>query len=327
MKLIKRYMSLILTLGFLALFVWYGLTHTEMFEDIFNIAIWALVLIVVGKLINIWTTGLFTKWTVEAFTDTLSQAEAFVVAVLTAIGNFFGPLFGGLGIRAVYLKKYHALPYSKFSSTLIGYYLMMFLFNSLLAVAGILLLPRGDHTTFLLLIFGGWALLFLLLMFAKLPKRERLAGLEKNKFAAKIIKTLYDIEDGWRAMVSKRKLVFQMLVLAAVNLATLYFVNYVEFTALHIQVSAASMMLYTAIVQASLLISLTPGAVGLRETILIVIGGTLGLTNEQIVQVAILDRGIYFIMLGVLFLMMRHSVFRRKMTVAEAQAKTQLGNV
>jgi len=325
MALIKRYASLLLTVGFLALFIWYGLTHREIFHDLTNIAVWALVLIVVGKLINVWTTGLFTKWTVEAFTDTLSQAESFVVAVLTAIGNFFGPLFGGLGIRAVYLKKYHQLPYSKFTSTLIGYYLLMLLFNSLLAVVGLLLLPHGNHTNFLLLVFGGWFILFLGLMFVKLPQRQKFAWLERNKLGKLLVKTTYDIEDGWQVMLHKRKLLVQMIVLAIVNLVALYFVNYVEFVALDIHVTAAAMMLYTAIVQASLLISLTPGAVGLRETLLIVLGGTLGITNEQIVQVAILDRGIYFVMLGALFLLTRHSKFRRNMEDAgkEIQANPQ----
>ncbi|MCA9325297.1 flippase-like domain-containing protein [Candidatus Saccharibacteria bacterium] len=318
--MLRKYTSLLLTIGFLVLFVWYGWTHQEIFTDLTNIAVWALALIVVGKLINVWTTGIFTKWTVEAFTDTLTQAEAFVVSVLTAIGNFFGPLFGGLGIRAVYLKKYHNLPYSKFTATLIGYFLMMLQFNSLLAIAGLLLLPHNNQTNFVLLVFVGWFLAFLLLTVMRLPQREKLAGIEKMKLARPIIKTLYDIEDGWKLLVSKKKLLFQMMGLAVANLVALYAVNYIEFVALDIHVTPAAMMLYTAVVQASLLLSLTPGAVGLRETILIILGTTLGISNQQIIQVAILDRGIYFIMLGILFLMTRHSTFRNRAVSAAAEA-------
>lgn len=322
MNLIKRYTSILLTTAVLAIFIWYGLTHKEIFSDLTSIALWAMALIVIGKLINIWTTGIFTKWTVEAFTDTLGHKESFVVAVLTAIGNILGPLFGGLGIRAVYLKKFHNLDYSKFTATLIGYYLIMFLFNSLLAIAGILLLPANNQTGFLLLVFGGWFVAFFVLMFFKLPKRERLAKLERNKILRIIIKITYDIEAGWRLMISNRVLLIQMLVLAVANLAALYFVNYIEFVALGITVTPAAMMLYTAIVQASMLLSITPGAVGLREAVLLVLAGTLGITNAEIVQVAILDRGIWFVLLAVLFVIIRLPMFRREMKQA-SQAETQ----
>lgn len=315
----KKYLSTLITLGVVGLFAWYGFTHGEIFRDIAHVAIWALVLIVIGKLINIWTTGLFTKWTVEAFTDTLSQRESFIVAVLTAIGNFFGPLFGGLGIRAVYLKKYHNLPYSKFTATLIGYYQMMFQLNSLLAIVGLLLLRHTDQTGYVLAVFSIWFIAFLGLAFMKLPPRNRLAWLERSKPGALITKILYDIEDGWRLLITKRKLLLQMLWLSAVNLAALYLVNYVEFTAMGIHVGIAAMALYTALVQASMLLSITPGAVGLREAILILLASTIGITNQQIVQVAVLDRGIYFLLLGVLFLTTRHSKLRQSLVKTEAK--------
>ena len=108
-----------------------------------------LVVIAAARLVMIVSNGLFTKWTVEVFTKKMSLWEGFHVSVLTAVGNFFGPLFGGLGIRAVYLKKIHNLAYSKFTATLIGYYLVMFSLNSLLAIIGLVLLPQTGQTTLL----------------------------------------------------------------------------------------------------------------------------------------------------------------------------------
>lgn len=313
----KKYASTLITLGVIGLFAWYGFTHDEIFRDLAHVAVWASVLIIIGKLVNVWTTGLFTKWTVEAFTDTLSQRESFVVAVLTAIGNFFGPLFGGVGIRAIYLKKYHRLPYSKFTSTLIGYYQMMFQLNSLMAIVALLVLPHGSQTGYVMAVFGIWFIVLLGLALIKLPAKRRLAWLSRSRLGALIIKILYDIEDGWRLLISKRKLLFQMFVLAAANLLALYAVNYIEFLAFGIHVSAAAMALYTAIVQASMLLSITPGAVGLREAMLIIVAGTLGITNQQIIQVAILDRGIYFLLLGALFLAIRHSKLRQSIAAAK----------
>lgn len=314
----KKHLSTFVTLGFLALFIGYGLLHREIFTSLTHVAIWALVIIIIGKLIDIYTTGLFAQWTVEAFTDRMTLAESFKVGVLTTIGNFFGPLFGGLGFRAIYLKKYHKLPYAKFTATLIAYFLIMFQFNNLLAIGSLLVLPRSHESLYTLLFFILWLIGFGILSIMRLPKRERLARLERNKFARIIIKVLYDIETGWKLILSRRQLLVRMAVLAVINLVALYATNYIEFAALHIHTTPAAMGLYTAIVQASMLISLTPGAVGIREAALILLGLTLGISNQQIIQVAILDRGINFVLLGILALSTRHS--RLKQPAGESAA-------
>jgi uncharacterized membrane protein YbhN (UPF0104 family) len=50
----------------------------------------------------------------------------------------------------------------------------------------------------------------------------------------------------------------------------------------------------------SLLVSITPGSLGLREAIFLVTSESLGLEKETIMQMALLDRGIMF---GLLFLL------------------------
>lgn len=308
----KKYASTILTIAVVALFVWYGFTHPELFTPLTKIGLGFLILIIFFRIVTVWSNGLFTKWTVEAFTDKLSMREGFMVAVLTAVGNFFGPLLGGMGIRAVYLKKYHRLPYSKFTSTLIGYYQMMFIFNSLLAILGLLFLPRTAQSGLLLLFFGAWVIGFASFAVIRLPSRQRLAVVEKQKIGKIIVKILYDIEDGWKLLRRNRGLMVKMASLAIINLIALYFVSSLEFMALGLQINFAALALYTALVQASLLLSITPGAVGLREAMLLILGGTIGLTTQEIIQVAVLDRGIYFVMLAVLMLATRHSKMREK---------------
>lgn len=315
----KKYASSILTLAVTVLFVWYGLAHPELFTPLGQVGAGFLLLIIFFRIVTIWSNGLFTKWTVEAFTNKLSMREGFMVAVLTAVGNFFGPLLGGMGIRAIYLKKYHRLSYSKFTATLVGYYQMMFIFNSLLAVIGLLLLPRTGQSNALLLFFIAWIIGFASLAIVRLPARSRLASLEQNKVGKFVIKILYDIEDGWKLLRQNRSLMLKMAALAVVNLVALYLISLFEFMALGFAINFAALALYTALVQASLLLSITPGAVGLREAMLLILAATIGLTTPQILQLAVLDRGIYFVMLGVLMLVTRHSKMRQKF--AQSQPK------
>lgn len=306
----KKYISLFLTVSVVGLFVWYALSNPDLFTSLTNVSIAALVAIVLLRVVTIWSNGMFTVWTVEAFIGGMSRREGFMIAVLTAIGNFFGPLLGGMGVRAIYLKKYHKLPFSKFTATLIGYYIMMFTLNALMAFVALLLLPKTPQTNTLLLIFGGWAALFVGLAFMRLPSKQKTERLRQNKLLAVVFKVLYDIEDGWKVLKRNRILMLQMGGLAIVNLIALYFVSWVEFWALGIATNVAALALYTALVQVSLLLSITPGAVGLREALLLIVATTLGLSASQIVQVAVLDRAVYFVMLAVLAVVTRHSKLR-----------------
>src|SRR5579863_8266517 len=116
----KKYISNIITWGSIGLFLWYGLTHRNLYQSLEHVAIWSLVLVAFGKMLTVVANGLFTQWTAEAFTDKFRFGESVYVTILSAVGNFFGPLLGGTSIRAVYLKKYHDLSYSKFTATLMG---------------------------------------------------------------------------------------------------------------------------------------------------------------------------------------------------------------
>lgn len=316
----KKYTSTILTLAVVLLFVWYAWLNPELFEPLTQVGLGFLFLIIFFRVITIWSNGLFTKWTVEAFTNKLSMREGFMVAVLTAVGNFFGPLLGGMGVRAVYLKKYHQLPYSKFTATLIGYYQMMFIFNSLMAIIGLLLLARTGQSTALLLFFAAWMFGFASFAFIRLPARRRFKAIEQTRIGKVLVKIIYDIEDGWQLLLQNRRLLIRMAGLAIINLIALYFVSLLEFMALGLHINFAALALYTALVQASLLLSITPGAVGLREAMLVILAGTIGLSTQEIVQVAVLDRGIYFVMLAILMLATRHSKMREKF--AKSQPKT-----
>lgn len=316
--LMKKYASTIITAGFLALFVWYGLDNKDSIASLKAVAPAALLLIAAGKLLTFLSNGLFTKWTAEAFTRKFTLGEGAYISVLSAVGNFFGPLLGGTSIRAVYLKKNYDLSYSKFTSTLMGYYLILFTANSLLALVSLFLLPRTDQTVALMLFFGVWLLVLAGFTVNKLPKREKLAFLEKTKPGRFIVKVLYEIEDGWQALVRDRKLMLRLGLVTMLSLSATLLIVFVEFSALSIAINLPAIGLYTSLVTLSLLLSLTPGAIGIREAILLIVASTIGITSHQIIQIAIIDRGVHFLLLLILFVLIRTPAVRDRMTPKKA---------
>src|SRR5690606_5319970 len=69
---------------------------------------------------------------------------------------------------------------------------------------------------------------------------------------------------------------------------------WLEFWAVGVHIGFIPLALYVTLSALSLLVSITPSAIGIREAIFIFSGSLLGLTNAQILQVAVIDRGVTF---------------------------------
>jgi uncharacterized protein (TIRG00374 family) len=299
----KLKLSSILTLLFIAAFIVYFLVSPELLSPLRDVSLGILVLIGITKMSIYLVNGLFMQWSVEVFTERMKLSEGVYVAVLSAIGNFFGPLLGGATIRAVYLKKVHNLSYSFFTSTLAGYYVILFAANSLLAVVSLVFLSKTNPSPGLFIFFTVWLTVMILLMFARLPKRERLYKFEHRRLAKFVITVVYDIETGWHKLISHRGLVAKLFFLATCGFIITFLTGLLEFRAIGVTISVAGLGLYTAVSTSSMLISLTPGAIGIRESLLIVTSSAMGVTANQILQVAVIDRAVSFAILGILYLL------------------------
>jgi glycosyltransferase 2 family protein len=315
----KKLASELFTIVFLVGFVFYGLRNRDIFEGLRSVSVYSLLLVALGRMLVFVSNGLFTKWTAEAFTRKLSTGEGIYVGILSAIGNFFGPLLGGASIRAIYLKKVHNLSYSYFTSTLMGYYLILFIMNCVAAIISLMWLPDTKQTASLLLLFTVWLITLLALMVIKLPSKERFRKYETNKVLSKILKIIFDIEYGWQTLIRNKKLLLRLFFLAILSYGASFFISFIEFKAIGVPIGIAVLGLYTAIVAISLLVSLTPGSIGIREGLLILVSVTLGVSNDQILQVAVIDRGVMFILLFLMFIVTRSNKLKKLLTARDIE--------
>lgn len=302
------------TLAVLILFAIYAANNSEEFVDLTMVSWTTLLLVAVGRFMIFISNGLFIKWTAEAFTRRLSFGEGIYVGILSAVGNFFGPLLGGAGIRAVYLRKVHDLPYTKFTSTLLIYYVILFALNFALAILGLVALDLQDTPYVLFAVFGGGLVALIAATFVRLPQRFRSERPGRSKLTRRILRYLVEIEDGWLRLLAMPRLLLHLVVLAVLSIAAQFLIAYVSFDSIGAEVEWASLAVYVSIVTISLLIAVTPGAIGIREAMLVLVSDTLGVSNSEILQVAVIDRGVTFALLLILFLATRNSALRTKLT-------------
>lgn len=299
---IKRRASVILTAIFIMAFGVYFLLNTEDFKPLLAISLYTLLAIAFLQVLFQIVNGIFLKLSAEIFIKKMSFIEGVFVTVLSSVANFFGPLLGGASVRAVYLKKVHNLPYSKFTSTLIGYYVIFFFLSSCLALAALFSIGSQDYM-WLKLFFGGWAGFLAILMFVRLPEREKLHGLEnRSKIWRFIIASIYDIEAGWKTITRSGVLLLKLTILAVASIVIMLLITHLEISAIGARVSFAGLSLYVALSVASILVSITPAGIGIRESILLITSSAIGLSGDQILQIAVIDRGVSFFVLGILYI-------------------------
>lgn len=178
----------------------------------------------------------------------------------SSIINFFGPLQSGPGFRAAYLKKRHKINLKKYTLATLLYYGFYALFSGILLLAALI---------------GIWSLALCVAGLLLVPVILRAIGY--GALAYRHIHTL--------ALAS----LAQVLVLSLIY--------YVELRSLGSGAEYSQVLSYTGAANFALFVSLTPGAIGFRESFLLFSQQLHGISNELIITASLLDRSIYILFL------------------------------
>jgi uncharacterized protein (TIRG00374 family) len=231
-----KYISAILTVGILLLFVFYLYKNPEILIGLRDIKPIYIFLISVSFIVVFLLEGFFIQITLRAFKREISIKESFYLSTLSRIGNYLLPMRAGAIFRATYLKKKYNFDYSKFLSTLYGYYIILFLLYSLLGVSALgFKWVLNDQKYFLLLLF--FIILFLgmlFLMFVRFPF-ERIVKKDEG-ILSKVLKFLDRFIKSWDLIVKGKRLLFQLIFVTLGNILVNTVIIFIEFIALGITV-------------------------------------------------------------------------------------------
>lgn len=302
----KKKFGTFLTIIFIGVFVIYFLQDPTRFNALREIPIYIVFIIAVFKLLIVVINGLFTKAILAAFGKNMDFKESSYLSLLSSIGNYFMPMQGGAGIRAIYLKTKYKLPYSYFISILSGNYIVTFLINSFIGLVSLIIIHQltGVYSPLLYITFSIVFIGMIFLSIIQVPKKL----VEKNfdfRYLNRIIKIIQEITKGWNIINGNKRLLFHLILLTLTNFIVATIITVIEFQILNYDFTAWNILLYTSLASLSLLISLTPGSIGIKEAIFIFSSSVLGITNNQILQLAVIDRGTLFFVLGLSYIAIR----------------------
>lgn len=308
--MLKQKAGSIVALLFLIFLISYTVANREMLTPLLEVSLPAVCFIALIKVTQIFFSGLFTKITLDAFDKPISHRESAYIALLSSLGNYFGPLLGGMGVRATYLKRKYDFSFTHFVGTLYGYYLITFFTTALIGLLGCWLVYDESkiYSPAVVFTFLGIMLATGILFIVKVPK---IAGLNEKKYTGKLYKRFNQVSEGWTILTSSKRLFAKLLLVGFGSLCIGLLTTYIEFKALGLSLTLGALLLYTTLGSVSVLVSFTPGAIGIRETIYIISSSVLMLSNNEILQLAAVDRGVALSVLVLAYIYLQF--FGRKM--------------
>jgi uncharacterized membrane protein YbhN (UPF0104 family) len=263
-KLWRPLLVPIIIIATLYVFIHYIVSNQSVRHRLSHLPLSLILLLLFMYLLVLVVIGLINVATLRLCSIKPQFKEIWLITAYTAVVNFFGPLQSGPAVRAVYLKKKYDLNLKVYATASIVYYLMYAFFSGLFLLSGLLkwwLAPLS---------ILGFGLLYLV---------------SKHKKIRPMVEQI-DLKNWYY-------LAFATFVQVCL-MAVIYYIE-VRFINPHIRLNQA--IIYTGASNFALFVSITPGAIGFRESFLIFSRRLHHITSAVIVAANIIDRGVYIIFL------------------------------
>lgn len=286
MNWLKKILATAVIVITVAAFSYYIWTHPELIKQLLQIHPLVLILLLLLYGATLPVLALILNFTLKLCFTTLKFQENLLLTCYTALINFFGPLQSGPGFRGLYLKKRHKISLKKYTMATLIYYGFFFLFSavSLLAASKF------------------WWLSGLLLLFA-LFCVALLARFYTHRFDLNV-----------KAIVGLAAVTFLQVIVMVV-------IYFVELKNIDVHTTIAQAVTYAGTANLSLFVSITPGAIGIREAFLLFTTSLHHIPNATIVAVSVLDRAVYVLFLICIFGLSLGLHFKNQLHVSSVDPK------
>lgn len=303
----KQIVGKLLLVIFLVIFLFYFFSNIDDFKYLLEIKWYYILSIIVLKLIILFINGLYISLFLKGYKLLIPNLEAYYLSFITTWGNYFGPLQGGSGLRALYLKRKFDFPISLFLATMYGNYILVFFVNGIISLIALFIVQAtvGITNNILILFFSMVTLATAMIIFVPNTSDIFIDILKSfsNRFILKIVK----IFEGWLHLRKNLRLMWSLIALTLTNYVLWAMMYFLEFRAIDITLTFAQTLLFTSITSSTILVNITPGGIGIRESIQLLFSEIISVSDIDIVSVAIIDRVLLFISLLILYVIFLRS--------------------
>jgi len=264
-------------------------------QSFMNLNILEILLLLTVSFLGYLVLGLSFRSLVRIFDVRLTFKEWFGLTVCNAMFNYYLPARGGIVVKAYYLKKKHGLSYPHYAALMAG---SVFLVLAVASFAGLAVVLFVSAVTgqFIVSLAVAFFLVFLGVLLSGLITKQLLRLKIHGKFA-RLNLFLLNLRGGLSFFSEHKKYALDFCLFSALFLLIMAVRLYLCFLALNFSVKFWAVLLIMVITEFSFLISVIPGNLGIKEGVIVFSGGLFGISVDQALAAAILDRAVSLIII------------------------------
>ncbi|MCA9335181.1 flippase-like domain-containing protein, partial [Candidatus Saccharibacteria bacterium] len=295
--LLKSVFSPIVIAIFLGFCFWYISSNWNDFVNLSIVSPLFLLLAVPFLLLNMYSTGMLLDLTIEPHGINISKKEAFSLAIITRFSNQISPSYVGATIRATYLKKMYGVAYAKFSSSFLMSNVLQFLISGILIIISSIILSSaqiemGSLTAVI-------AITTVLIFVFYFPVHKVIHILNMHTFTLKgtkkIAERLSVLLDGYSKVRSHPKLLPRTILWMFTTILSSSAAYWLLYSSLGIDINFASTLFIASLSSWSTIFAITPGSIGVRETLMVLAAQAADVSITATLLVALLLRITVFV--------------------------------
>ena len=280
---LKRAIGVILLVTFALWTTYYVKQHLQDFTIIMQVPPFSLLMLYLLFVGMVFSNGLTIKYILSAFGMAIKVPEFFSLSIVSALANYLTLFRGGAGLRALYLKTKYNLAFTDFLSTLSIMYLVHFLVNSILGLIGMSLLYY-ENTSF----SPPIAFLFVtLFVFSSVGILVRIRLPDFRLFPLRIIARIIA---SWSVVRKNRNLFFMLIANNVAYSILMVLQTKIAFANYEVKMSWGTALFFSAAKGLALLLTITPGALGIVEWLTVYMGNSLAYTGPEALMAQTLMR-------------------------------------
>jgi len=264
----RRITGVVIVIATLSLFAYYTYTKPELLHGLRNVSLGISILLLALYSGILLINTFILHWSVELCSRAIPRFESLLLTSYSSLVNFFGPLQSGPGFRLLYLKKRHDVSAKSYSISTLLYYGVFGVTSLLLIGYG---LNPGLATAGLVIVILG-----------------ALGG-------------AWYVNKRYKQFIKHPMQVGKIIVMTILQVLVTVVIYYLELRLVNNHVALSQAIIYTGAANLALFVSLTPGALGIRESFLFFSQQLHHIDNHTIIAASVIDRSIYFVFLGLLF--------------------------
>ncbi len=294
--------SVVIFVAVIILGVWYFHKHADEFKKIADIGFTSFALLSFFVILTIFVTGIESIMIVRIFRTRLSLWEGFGLSAVNTMANYYFAK-AGIAAKGVYLKKKHQFPYTHYVSTVAGAYIVSLLTQGLLGIALCLLNARINGIRYeILLAFAAVSLCGLAPFL--IPKFR----FKKDNVLAERIERILE---GWQRIKTHRSLLLVLMLLNVLYILLIAVRLKISFHALGYDAQFLSCFVMAPLWTLSVILSITPGAIGIRQALFGYSSELLDIGLTQGVMASTIDHAVNALWVFVFGLIFSYWVWRK----------------